>query len=92
MTRNLTQIIKDNSGEVPFYVFPGGYQISYLMADGGIICHKCAKDNRDLILESELEGWDKQWIVADLFIHEEGESIICDNCNCEIESEYGIPD
>lgn len=70
------------------YAWPGGYKIHALTDDGGCLCSKCCKDERDIISESFAgDGWH----VVGLFVHWEGAPITCDNCNEPYDSEYGDP-
>ena len=68
-----------------FYAFPGGYQLIYITADNGVLCAACANN------EQCNDRNDDQFYIVDYFIHWEGESMYCDHCNAELESEYGIP-
>lgn len=63
--------------ELPGVSNVGGYTISYIN-DGLLLCSDCAnKENR--VNQKEFEQ----------FIHWEGHSLSCEECNVEIESEYG---
>ena len=81
------------------YAWPGGYPIAFLVRDGwrdeygkldfnphdrneSVCCHKCVTD---------LEKWPDLIVVAE-FVHWEGEPEICEWCNAEIESAYGVPE
>ena len=68
------------------------YQKHLVMADGGYMCHKCAKDNyREILIDTRanLKG-DWQTIGEDVYW--EGPVVYCCNCNALIESVYGDPD
>lgn len=57
----------------------GGYTISYIgLGDGLVYCADCAN-------KADEETQD----TLNQYIHWEGNSITCDECNIEIESEYG---
>ena len=60
----------------PAFAWPGGYQITYVSNHGTILCNKCASDNQD---DEEFHA----------FIHYEGPSLFCEDCNHEMESSYG---
>jgi len=79
--------LRDSSGQLLAYAWPGGYPVLYLAADGGVLCPECAnsKDCR------EAEEGDTQWRIISGDIHWEGPPAICDNCNKAIESAYGDP-
>lgn len=61
------------------YAFPGGYTINYLTGTNDILCHDCAEQ---AVANGE---------IVTGFIHWEGESLYCDDCHAELESEYGNP-
>ena len=67
------------------YAWPGGYPCALLMADGGIICAKSARENYRLIRRKA----GKDWTAVDVFIHWEGETLHCDHSGAEIQSAYG---
>lgn len=76
---------RDTDGKLPAYAWPGGYQIVYYASDNGTLCSKCAnsyKEGRDC---EELKP-----VAADIYW--EGPSMLCQNCDIEIESAYGDPD
>jgi hypothetical protein len=78
--------IRDSSGELPAYAWPGGYPILYLDKDNSILCPNCAND-------SDKDGAElPDFKPSAYFIHWEGSSIFCDYCSDEVESAYGDPD
>ena len=79
--------IADENGNLPTYTWPGGYQIIYITADGGVLCPDCA----NLPEVKDADEHDKQWwLVADSSFHD-GPVIQCDHCGKDIESDYGDP-
>lgn len=68
--------LRDSTGKLPSYVWPGGYPVFYL-ADDTVLCPDCANDANDVT------GHDCHW---------EGPPMYCDSCGAEIESAYGDPD
>ena len=61
------------------YAWPGGYERIAITDDGGLLCHKCVKDNYKLIINSFPEdGW--HVIGTDLTENCDEEPIYCDNC------------
>ena len=72
---NDIDMIRDEDGKLPSYAWPGGYQILYLDRDNETLCPDCANDE-DEVPEAH-------------FIHWEGASEFCAECNAEFESEYG---
>ena len=75
--------LRDDSGKLPAYAWPGGYQIIYLTHSSDVICPDCA--NGDYGSE-----FDDPIVVHDIYW--EGPTIQCDNCQADIESAYGDPE
>ena len=78
--------IKLTNDTLPTYAWPGGYPLFYLAADCGVLCAKCANayvPERDNPEQLEPVAYD---------VHYEGEPLICEHCNAEIESAYGMPE
>ena len=72
------------------YAWPGGYPTLYVMRDGGTICAQCAQDNKALIKEAMLDGYDDQWVIdAQEIVFENTEGLYCDNCDAIHEAAYG---
>lgn len=69
------------------YAWPGGYEIYYIVHDGGVLCHNCANDE----LMRTIDPDDDQFYIIDSDVLWEGPSIYCDHCNREIQSAYGDP-
>ena len=85
--------IRDDSGNLPAYAWPGGYPIYYVTADCGVLCAgpECANGPESRAAKVDYPD-DKQWRVVAADVHWEGEPLICDHCGDEIESAYGVPD
>jgi len=79
-------IKRDENGRCDKYVWPGGYPIYYVCADGGILCPDCVDVERELI--DAADESDKQWLVVDQEINYEDGSLYCDNCSNRIEAAY----
>lgn len=61
------------------YAWPGGYERIAVTGDGGLLCHKCVKDNYKLIISSfPRDGW--HVIDTDLTENYDEEPLYCDNC------------
>src|SRR5574343_273479 len=71
--------------EYESHAWPGGYEISYIVKDCGVLCHQCA--NREL--ERTLDPDDDQFHVVDEFINYEDPDLFCDHCKHRIEPAYG---
>jgi hypothetical protein len=80
VTNDLKQFIRSGG-----FAWPGGYQMALLMADGEVIDAQAARENYRLIRRET--GTD--WAPVDVFIHWEGEPLICAHSGREIPSSYG---
>lgn len=81
---------RDSNGQLPAFAWPGGYPLFYLTADNAVLCPDCAngKNGSDASEADE----DTQWRLVACNILWEGEPEICEHCNAEIKSAYGIPE
>lgn len=70
-------------GSYQSFAWPGGYPVFYLSADNGVLCPKCANDNRKFDAPD-----DPQWNVVAADVNWEDDSLYCDNCSQRIESAY----
>ena len=77
---------------VPVASFPGLYPIYYLTKDGGILCPKCVNDNLTRCATDDGSNEDAQWYVIASDVNWENPELICDNCDCRIESAYSESD
>lgn len=84
---------RNESGNLPHYAWPGGYEFYYLTADGGVLCRgvECANGPEARAADVEYPD-DNQWRVVAADVHWEGSPIQCDHCGREIASEYGNPE
>jgi len=77
------------------WAWPGGYPCALLMADGECIDATAARENFRQILRAmrDERPWriDAQWTPREVFIHWEGEPLVCAHSNRLIESAYGVP-
>jgi hypothetical protein len=73
------------------YAWPGGYQRALLMADGGSIDAQSARENYRQIRRNMApnEPYSRDWTPAAVFIHWEGEPLICAHSGRLIPSAYG---
>ena len=61
------------------YAWPGGYERIAITDDGGVLCHKCVKENYETIINSfPGDGWHVSDIVIVEFYDEEPP--YCDCC------------
>lgn len=66
------------NGYLPERSFPGSYPLLYITkGSGDVLCGKCASEDPE--------------DISHFYTHMEGEALVCDNCNDEIESAYGDP-
>lgn len=70
----------------------GGYPKVLIMRDGGCLCSGCTKSEFKRLLEELRDECDPAFMPLGVDIHWEGEPMICDHCNAEIESAYGDPE
>lgn len=68
------------------FAWPGGYPCALLMKDGGIIDAKSARENYRLIRRES----GRDWIAEGVFIHWEGDPLICAHSGRTIPSAYGV--
>lgn len=75
------------------WAWPGGYPCALLMKDGECIDAQAARENFRQILRAmrdERPWWrDAQWTPEAVFIHWEGEPLVCAHSGRIIESAYG---
>lgn len=72
--------LRDESGQLPAFAWPGGYTMIYISKHGDTLCADCANEP------------DQTDPATDGDVYWEGPSIQCDNCGEIIESSYGDPD
>lgn len=88
MTKAELQLFIRSNG----YAWPGGYQCALLMADGEPIDAQSARENyrqirRHMVPDTGFH--EDQWKPVEVFIHWEGEPLICAHSGREIPSAYG---
>lgn len=70
--------------------WPGGYPCALLMRDGEAIDAQSARENYRIIRESmKYEGLTCDWTPEAVFVHWEGDALICAHSGRLIESAYG---
>ena len=83
---------KANRGKVKGLIrepcaWPGGYKRIAITDDGGVLCHKCVKENYETIINSFPEdGWHVSGI--DTVEYYDEEPVYCDNCGKYLNEEY----
>jgi len=83
---------RNDDGTLQSFAWPGGYPIFYLAADNGILCPDCANGKNGSECQNPECQDEDQWRIVAAEIHWEGEPLVCEHCNGEIESAYGIGD
>ena len=79
-----SELVNVKTGELPYNVSVGGYGLTYIGAYfDNVLCAECANQWTLEGIMEEVEGG---------FVYWEGAPLICESCNCAIESEYGDPD
>lgn len=71
------------------YAWPGRYPMALLMSDGECIDSKSARENYKLIRRAMANPFRDCWKPEGVFIHWEGDPIICAHSDREIPSAYG---
>lgn len=73
------------------YAWPGGYERLLLLADGALLCAKCAKQEGARIMSDIRDGYNTGWLPAGMCIEAvspectpEGYGSYCDHCGKEI--------
>ena len=64
----------------------GGYPLTYITADAGILCACCATEQAT---RRDRDHWPR---IVGVQPYYEGPAVECDNCGTSIESAYGDPD
>lgn len=85
------EIRKNDKGTFDAYAWPGGYQIIYICADGGILCPDCANGKNGSEASTDKDA-PSDWRMEACDIYYEGPILPCSHCNTGIESAYGDPD
>ena len=67
------------------YAWPGGYEIYYIVADSGVLCHNCANEN----LMRTIDPDDDQFYIVDSDINYESTDVHCEHCYRQIQPAYG---
>lgn len=80
-------IYRDEDGLFIKFAWPGGYPVYHVVADGGVLCAKCANEN-SRNTDPEYPD-DNQWRVVASEVNWEDAHLFCDHCNERIESAYG---
>jgi hypothetical protein len=73
-------------GSLRAFTSIGSYPLVYITADSGALCPKCASSDGQIT-----DPYAKDFYLVGAEVYWEGEPLICDHCNEEIESAYGVP-
>jgi hypothetical protein len=74
------------------YVWPGGYPIYFLCADGGVLSFKAAKAERRSIIEAIARDNAKDWRIVAMDVNWEDPHLHCEHTGERIESAYAEPE
>ena len=55
--------MRDDSGKLPAYAWPGGYPIIYIAGDGGIFCPACANGENGSDAGTDSADCDPAWRI-----------------------------
>lgn len=80
MKTELQSFIRSNG-----YAWPGGYPCALLMLDGEVIDARAARENYRAIRRAT----ERDWRAVAVFVHWEGEPLICAHSGRSIQSAYG---
>lgn len=64
------------------YAWPGGYEVYYLVRDGGVLCHQCANEHLNRTIDPE----DWEWYIVAANTMYEGVDY-CDHCSRAISAD-----
>ena len=78
---------RNDDGTLPAYVWPGGYPVYYVTADGGTLCPDDANTAEREGLANDPD--DLQWYIIAQEINYEDDGLRCDHCYARIPSAYG---
>jgi hypothetical protein len=86
--------MRNDSGTLDAYAWPGGYPLVYTTRDNATICPACANrpdysleaESPDAFTNNQVDDWHT---LVSVDIHWEGEPETCEECNCQIASAYG---
>ena len=70
------------------YAWPGGYPRYFIMADGGVLSFKSAKEEKELIIENTRDHTNRDWCVVACDINWEDNDLYCDHSSEQIECAY----
>jgi hypothetical protein len=87
----IAMVVENRSRDKEWYdawAWPGGYPMYYFCKDGGVLCPKCANDNRKLTNKYS----DPQWYIIGCEVNWALNDLQCDHCHKFIESAYGEAD
>jgi hypothetical protein len=85
-TNDLAGLRQDNGGKLPYWAWPGGYPILYVLTDGSVICPGCANDT----CHEKHQDPDYRIVAGEVYY--EGPELWCCLCEEPIVSAYGDPD
>lgn len=71
------------------YVWPGGYPLALITADGGALCVACVKKEWRLICAETFENTNNGFRIAGVNVNWENDGLTCDHCNAPMQSAYG---
>jgi hypothetical protein len=61
------------------FVFPGGYEISYITDDGALLCSHCVRENLDCVIWSIRHECNDGWkVIGSEIIYRDAH---CDHCD-----------
>lgn len=74
---------RESDGTLSAYAWPGGYDLYYVMDDGGVLCPACA-NLPEVHIGGEADGWRLECADANY----EDDDLFCAHCNAQIPASY----
>lgn len=89
VTRDPFAPIREKDGTLPYFAWPGGYQILYTASDGETVCPKCANGGDFRVADGEDDSPRDGFRLEGYFILEdtEGDMETCCHCNATFSRE-----
>lgn len=81
-------LTRDSDGKLSSFIWPGGYALLYLFADGEVCCAACANGENGSRATTDASA-SEQWRIVESLVYWEGPPETCAHCGKDLPSEYG---
>ena len=89
MTRDAIAVLRQVKESIRNpYVWPGGYPICALMADGDILCIDALRENYRLVAYDMVHGVQHGWRVLSVVVNWRDPGLTCSQTGARIEAAY----